>query len=77
MGKGDVKNMSVHDFVWFLVLVGIVGLFAIFVLFRMCYQLMFPNEMKRRMTVQDMVEMQDLMEQKRTYEGRIYLPVGC
>ena len=77
MGKGDVKNMSVHDFVWFIVLVAIVGLFAVFVLVRMCYQLMFPNEMKRRMTVQDMVEMQDLMEQKRSYEGRIFLPVGC
>ena len=77
MGKGDVKNMSVHDFVWFLVLVAIVGLFAVFVLGRMCYQLMFPNEMTRRMTVQDMVEMQDLMEQKRSYEGRIFLPVGC
>lgn len=66
--------LSLFRFVLLLVVIGGIGGLMLGRLFQNCF--MSPQELKKRMESRDMVEMQDVMNERR-YEGRIYLPVGC
>lgn len=61
----------------FCLLITTIGAMGALMLFRLCQNCtMSPQEVKRRLGTRDMVEMQDMMNE-RVYEGRIFLPVGC
>lgn len=59
---GEIHNMAMHEFIWFVILLVLISAIGLVMIFRLCHQCsMSPQEVKRRMEVRDMVEMQELM----------------
>ena len=68
---------TIHEVVWFVLLVIILGGIGIFMVFRLLqFCTMSESEVKRRLEQHDMVEMHELLFDRR-YEGDIMLPQGC
>ena len=80
MARGDIKHMSMHDFLVFLFLLLVVAALGSFVLARVIRScLMSPEEIEKETGTKDMVEMQNLLTERqwRADESMILLPRGC
>ncbi len=75
--RGDIRDMSVREFLLFVMLVAVVGMIASILLMRLFFLLtMSAQAAKKRLEKHDLMEMNELLEE-RAYYGTMYSPVGC
>mmetsp|Transcript_7422 Transcript_7422/g.6657 ORF Transcript_7422/g.6657 Transcript_7422/m.6657 type:complete len:81 (+) Transcript_7422:94-336(+) len=80
MGIGDIKHMSMHEFVWFVAIIIAIGIIGAYVLNKLWYQItMSTDEYRRKLHTQDMIELQAMLREREYDEiaGRILLPRAC